>query len=990
MYAAAYQATKPQPDAASDRVPARDRSASIGPGRRYGTMGHLTPRLECRGRSAAREQVPRTERSCRRRRTTSADRAPRSRVTSCGDAGVRAGRVRQDDHTRELARRRSRRMRPPVAWVSLDHGTTTRRRSGPTSSPRCGPSRPRRWAAQRSALLQSPQPVVRGAWSRPCSTTSSRLPADLLLVLDDYHLIEASEIHDGLAFLLDHQPPQLHLVIASRADPPLALAGLRAQRPAARDPRGRPALHGRGVRGLPQRPDGAGADRAATSPPSTAAPRAGSPRCSSPALSMQGRDDASAFIAGFAGDDRYIVDYLAEEVLARQTRRGAGLPARDLRPRPAQRPAVRRGDRAPRRAGHAGGAGAGQPVPGAARRPPPVVALPPPVRRRPAGPPGWRSGPTAAPELHRRASVWFERDGDTAAAVQHAMAARDLDRAADLMELAIPELSRDRREAEFHGWVLALPDEVVAVRPVLGVALAGALAQVSAVRHASAERLDVVERSLRAGPADPWPEQPPPGLIVVDREGFRATARHASRPTARPWPSRAATSRARSHHAQSSAGPRRARRLPLAAAAGALGGLAAWTVGDLDGGPRGVHGDGHRTASRPAFVADVLGCSITLADIRLTQGRLGDAVRHLPARPRPRAPPRRERRRCEERPTCTSAIAGALLERDDRAGAAEHLAASQRLGDDQRAAAEPLPLAGRQGPAPRGRGRPRRRARAARRGRPGLRRRLLPERPARSPRCAPGCRCAAASSAALVPGHASAASPPTTTVVPARVRARDPGPAPPGPARERDPSSNPNGCRLREVDLAARAAAGRGRGRRARRHGHRAPRPAVARPPPATAICPPPWRRCSASIALAEPEGYVRVFADEGRPLAGLLDALTKQGGGTDYVRRLRAASIGPATPQARRRRALVAPLSDRELDVLRLLGVRPERPRDRPRALGVPQHAADAHQEHLRQARRQQPPGGGPSGRPELDLLPAYITGRSPHVVMSAHQVGS
>ena len=49
-----------------------------------------------------------------------------------------------------------------------------------------------------------------------------------MLVLDDYHLIDARDVHDGMAFLLEHLPPQLHLVIASRADPPLPLARLRA------------------------------------------------------------------------------------------------------------------------------------------------------------------------------------------------------------------------------------------------------------------------------------------------------------------------------------------------------------------------------------------------------------------------------------------------------------------------------------------------------------------------------------------------------------------------------------------------------------------------------------------------------------------------------------------------------------------------------------------------------------------------------------------
>ncbi len=57
------------------------------------------------------------------------------------------------------------------------------------------------------------------------------MSTDLVLVLDDYHVIDARDIHDGMVFLLDHLPPRPHLVIASRADPPLPLARLRARGP---------------------------------------------------------------------------------------------------------------------------------------------------------------------------------------------------------------------------------------------------------------------------------------------------------------------------------------------------------------------------------------------------------------------------------------------------------------------------------------------------------------------------------------------------------------------------------------------------------------------------------------------------------------------------------------------------------------------------------------------------------------------------------------
>jgi LuxR family maltose regulon positive regulatory protein len=137
-------------------------------------------------------------------------------------------------------------------------------------------------------------------------------------VLDDYHAVEAREVHEGLVFLLEHLPPRMHVIIASRSDPPFSLARWRGdgglteiraadlrftteEAAAYLDGTVGDVLSAQDVASLEQRTEGwiAALQLAA--------------------LSMQGRDDPSAFIAGFAGDDRYIVDYLAEEVLQRQS-----------------------------------------------------------------------------------------------------------------------------------------------------------------------------------------------------------------------------------------------------------------------------------------------------------------------------------------------------------------------------------------------------------------------------------------------------------------------------------------------------------------------------------------------------------------------------------------------------------------------------------------------------------------------------------------------
>ena len=163
-------------------------------------------------------------------------------------------------------------------------------------------------------------------------------------------------------------------------------------------------------------------------------------------LSMQGRDDVTGFVAGFAGDDRYVVDYLADEVLLPPARRASatsccahpsstGSPATCATPSP-DRPGGRAMLEALDRAN--------------------LFLVPLDDRRH------WyryhhlfadvlrahlrAEHPTRRPTLHRRASRWYAEAGEPVAAVRHALAAGDVDRAADLVEAAIPALRpRPRR-----------------------------------------------------------------------------------------------------------------------------------------------------------------------------------------------------------------------------------------------------------------------------------------------------------------------------------------------------------------------------------------------------------------------------------------------------------------------------------------------------------------------------------------------------------------
>ena len=339
-------------------------------------------------------------------------------------------------------------------------------------------------------------------------------------------------------------------------------------------------------------------------------------------------------------------------------------------------------------------------------------------------------------------------------------------------------------------------------------------------------------------------------------------------------------------------------------------GLASWTTGDLAG-AHAAYTESIAGLAQAGFVADVLGCSITLGDIRSTQGRIGDALRTYEraldlAAAEPGAPLRGTA-------DMHVGIAAVLLERDDLAAAAEHLAVSQRLGEHKGLPQNPYRERLVAGPVAGGRGRPRRGARAARRGRPGLQRRLLPERAARP------CLRTRLRLRRHELGHANAW------------------------ARERQLSARDELTYLREYEhvtlarlLLARSAdriatgprrrrraagppARRRRGWPARRYRHRDAAAAGARPAGR--------RRSGRRARRARPRGHAR--------RARGLRAAVRRRGATDGLAapparqgRSRPASGtcgGCWPPHGRPDRAaagqpLVEPLSERELDVLRLL----------------------------------------------------------------------
>jgi LuxR family maltose regulon positive regulatory protein len=168
--------------------------------------------------------------------------------------------------------------------------------------------------------LKAPQPPPIEALLTSLINEITTLPDQIVLVLDDYHIIEAQPIHEALAFLLEHLPPQLHLVVATREDPPLPLARLRARGQLAEvrvaDLRFTPAeaadFFSR-VMGLDLSADEVAALEARTEGWIAGLQLA--------ALSMRGHQDTTGFIKSFTGSHHFVLDYLVEEVLHQQPKR---------------------------------------------------------------------------------------------------------------------------------------------------------------------------------------------------------------------------------------------------------------------------------------------------------------------------------------------------------------------------------------------------------------------------------------------------------------------------------------------------------------------------------------------------------------------------------------------------------------------------------------------------------------------------------------------
>jgi len=381
----------------------------------------------------------------------------------------------------------------PCAWVSLDAADSDPLRFWRYVIAALDMLQPDSGATA-LALLQSPQPPPIEAVLTLLLNALSTLPTDAVLVLDDYHLIDALPIHSALAFLLDHLPPQLHLILITRADPPLPLTRLRARRELtelrAADlsfTADEATTFLTEVMGLPLSMDDVAALETRTEGWIAGLQFA--------ALAMRDRTDHASFIAAFTGSHRFIVDYLAEEVFVRQPQHiqafllqtsildrlcGAlcdavlGLATKDQGPRTNVSDA---GDLAFVAGRWSFVDSYSQLILDQLARANLFLTALDDQRH-------WyryhhlfaevlrsrlTSGALAetVATLHGRASVWHEQQGLIVEAVQHALAAHDWGRAADVIEANGPGMALRGQVYTVLDWLNVLPDSLVRLRPAL-------------------------------------------------------------------------------------------------------------------------------------------------------------------------------------------------------------------------------------------------------------------------------------------------------------------------------------------------------------------------------------------------------------------------------------------------------------------------------------------------------------------------------------------
>ncbi|MBN1250484.1 MAG: LuxR family transcriptional regulator [Anaerolineae bacterium] len=356
-------------------------------------------------------------------------------------------------------------------------------------------------------LLQSPQPPPREVLLTNLLNDIATISDDFVLVLDDYYLVDAGSVDDALTFVLEHQPPQMHLVITTREDPQLPLARLRVQGQLteirAADLRftsAEAAEFLNRVMGLPLSTEDVVALEARTEGWIAGLQLA--------AISLRGKSDIASFVQSFAGSHRFVLDYLVEEVLDQQPER--------LQRFLLQTAILDRltGSLCDAVTGQSDGE---QTLAHLERANLFVVALDDKRRwyryhrlfadllrqrlsQSKASMPEAEASGVAT--LHRRASLWYEAHSLAFEAFRHAVAAKDIERAAQLLEGGGTPLQYQGAANQVLNWLGSLPRPVLDARPALWVNYASALTIAGQLSTAVEEKLLAAEAALAAGKPD--------------------------------------------------------------------------------------------------------------------------------------------------------------------------------------------------------------------------------------------------------------------------------------------------------------------------------------------------------------------------------------------------------------------------------------------------------------------------------------------------------
>lgn len=504
----------------------------------------------------------------------------------------------------------------PVAWLSLDRGDSDPRRflgylvaALQTVSTEVGEGV--------LGMLQSSQPPPTESILTALLNEIATVPDNFVLILDDYHVVDAKSVDHALAFLFEHLPPQMHVIITTREDPSLSLARFRAQGELTeirvadlRFTLSEATRFLNHVMSLNLSEEDIAALDARTEGWITGLQLAA---LALQGISLQERVDASRFIQSFTGSNRFVLDYLVEEVLQGQPevirrfllqtsileRLNASL-CEAVSEQTNSRSILESLERGN------------------------LFVVPLDDRRE------WyryhhlftevlhihllEQHPDQVSDLHRRASVWYEKKDMTAEAIQHSLAAEDWERAAGLIELAHPDMDLNYQSAAWLVWARALPEELVRARPVLCVDIAWALLDGGEL-EACDVYLQVAERWLGA-------EGDMRG-IVVDEVQLRSLP--ASISTARAYRSLALGDVSGAvNYAQ--------RALTLTPEddpirhlqALSLLGVAQYTSGDLEAAESAL-ADLHTNLKKSGDIMALIGITYLLADIRVALGRLHEA-----------------------------------------------------------------------------------------------------------------------------------------------------------------------------------------------------------------------------------------------------------------------------------------------------------------------------------------------------------------------------